>query len=71
MNWEAFFAAIGYSVHVWSAFILCFALMAVEVLRLSRRIRSARIADSVESLEAGRGAGQAGDGELRRETAGD
>jgi len=71
MNWEAFLAAIGHSAHVWSAFILCFALMAFEVLRLSHRIRSARVAVSAEALEAQRGAGQAADGELRRAIAGD
>ena len=71
MNWDAFLAAIGHSAQVWSAFILCFALMAVEVLRLSRRIRNVRFAVSVEAFEVQQGAGQSAHGEPRRATAGD
>ena len=59
MNWEAFLVTIGHSVHLWGALILCFALMAIEVLRLSRRIRSAREAVAVEALDAPPGVGQA------------
>ena len=69
MNWEAFLATIGHGVHLWGAFILCFALMAVEVLRLSRRIRSARVAVAAGAFDARRGVGQAADGQLRLATA--
>lgn len=40
MNWQAFLAMDGYGPYVWSSFGLCFALMAIEVFRLRRRIRS-------------------------------
>ncbi len=40
MNWQAFLTMGGYGPYVWSSFGLCVALMAIEVFRLRRRIRS-------------------------------
>lgn len=58
MNWNAFLATIGHGVYVWSSFFLCFALMAAEVFRLRRRIRSVRVVDRAAASAAGKAPGR-------------
>ena len=66
MNWDLLWTSADGSGYAWSSFGLCFALMAAEVVRLRRRVRSTPpvAPDAIEPIQDSKKQAAGGDARL-------